>query len=357
MLPRSSKRLLLADRNLELPEWAADDIRRNRFDRNEEELPRYAKIEANFEARATDIVQRFIAKGYTRYEAMRAMKRALFAAETKAFTAGKRVSGQSVYYITPAESRMLAGRHGRNMRYFSRFLRALETGNYQMPPLQRASLYAKSLWSLYQRGQAESMWDDVGPNARYEWVLDPDAQHCLDCLERWRESRERDGFTWDELIEVGFPGEKTSCGVRCRCHIRVIQKKTLQPNRIGKAEEQEDPNEGIALLQRILGGNDMPMPVPASGTPPVKVTPSKIARSILNASDGLEMAKKVPLAVKTLVNPDDVIESANEKTFLGNGLAVKIARNMDGVWELADVYKVDDDGLPQAASYNVPWKP
>lgn len=350
----------LADRNQFLPAWAGDKLPGTKFSRDNLEIPRYADIEARFKLQAQSMVQRFMAGDISREDLLRGFKADLYRAETEAFAAGKRAGGKRVFFITPAEQRMLVGRHSRNMRYFNRFVRDMEVGKGGMPYTKRAALYANSLWSLYNRGQSDRDWEDpLAPNARYDWTLDPDAEHCQDCLDKWRASRERGGFTWDELIEVGFPGENCQCIVNCRCHIRPIVKRQLQQPRIEQAVGQETAEAGILLLKSVLGGDNMPIAVPAEGLPQVRILPDTVATSITRAgSVASELAKRLPEGIRVMVFPDKVIEAYDSRTYIKDGLAAQVRRDPDtGVWTLASLYLLDDNGMPVGKSYNVPWVP
>lgn len=358
MHPHTAMIVKLADRNAVLPGWAADRIGPNKFNRDQKELPRYAEIEARFKGEAQNLVARFLAGDLGKEGLAREFRKALYRAETEAFVAGKRSSGKPVVYVTPGEQRMLTGRHSRNMRYFMRFVRDMEAGRGRMDYVRRAGLYASSLWSLYNRGQSKVDWDaETSPNARYEWVMDADAEHCPDCVERWRGSRERGGYTWDELIQIGFPGEGTQCMVNCRCHIQPVIKKTVESGRVEEAVAQEQPQAGVKLLQSILGGENMPLRVPAAGLPSVKVEPAVVARSINNAGDSAaELARRIPEAIKTMVSPERVYDSEGRKTYVGNGLMVEVIRSPEnGSWALNGVYVLSESGIPQGVGYVAPW--
>lgn len=349
--------LMLSDRNAKLPDWASDALARNKFARDQKELPRYAQIESQFKDQAVKLVNLFQEGKLPKKELITRFKANLFEAETAAFAAGKRSAGSKVYFVTPGEQKMLVGRHSRNMRYFNRFVRDMETGRGKMAYSRRAELYASSLWSIYNRGQSSVNWDASLPeNTRWEWVMDPDSEHCEDCIERWETSRRQGGYTWDELIQIGFPGEGTRCMTKCRCHVRPIHKRVLQEPRIGVAAEQEGAIEGVRLLQDILGGETMPLAIPAAGLPPVKFSPATVAKSINEAGIGAgDLAKKVPVAIQVIAKPEQVYEASGTRTYVGQGMMVQVRRGDGGAWELSKISNLGPDGLPVGESYIVPW--
>lgn len=333
------------------PAWGADPLDRNKFDRNSIEIPRYAQIERSFSGEAQGIVQRYMSGDLSRVKAMAAFKEALQDAENQAFVAGRRARGRAHFEITEAEADMLAGRHSRNMRYFSGFLKDIDSGKYDsgrngpMTPMKRADLYAKSLWSLYTRGETTDWEEPENQNMRYYWVMDPDAEHCKDCLERARVSRDNDGFTWEELVKLGFPGENTECMVHCRCHVRPVKAKVAPP--VAPTEYAPEPTEGVAQIIDYLGGPGLKVRMPAAGVPSVGLTPELLA-SILKGAPNSDVlahtAMALPVVPYVLQKPDMILPYGDDaRLYIGSGLTLKVERDDRGLWMLYGVFM----GIPQ----------
>ena len=327
-----------------VPTWADAPVDRNKFDRNAVEIPRYADIERQFSQDTQRIISELERGKISSSDAINLFRSRLKDAETQAFAAGRRARGVVDMNISESEGAMLAGRHSRNMRYFHNFVRDIENGVGRMDYSRRADLYAKSLWSLYTRAETVN-WDDPELNARYYWIMDPASEHCPTCLERAKISRRQDGFTFDELSELGFPGENTECQVRCRCHIRVVKKKLLLPERIEDLKPAKTGDEGLDKLKELLGGDDMPVKVPAAGLPYVKIPPKVITDSIAAGNQygggygeySEILAQLLPVLPLLFTQPaDKMIYDNDVAVFTGYGLDAKLER-VDGVYELAQL--------------------
>lgn len=328
--------ILLADRNKKIPPWSTHKLESTKFHRNESELPRYVKIEKVFAVHAKRIVRDYAAGRIDKKQAMAQFREHLNTAETHAFISGKRASGSKVLFVTPAEQKMLNGRHSRNMRYFSNFLNDIRDGKTRMPIMRRATMYAKSLWSLYNRGQGGIDWTDPDPNARYMWVLDFDAEHCEDCMRKYKRSIEQGGYTFDELIEIGFPGEGCACMTHCRCHIeKMSPKKGKKP----------DPSEGAPgmLLKHLLDGNNEAVPVGAAGLAKAYVSPASVAESIHALGSSTKASvflENLPETLNlTLLRPAS-IEHIGESIRVYNGYdgsQIRMERGPNGLWYVVDL--------------------
>ena len=322
------------------PDWGADPLHSKKFQRNSVEIPRYASIEKDFSAKAQTVISQFQAGNITRPEAMKVFKEHLQDAESSAFVAGRRARGAASLEITEAESKMLTGRHSRNMRYFSGFLDDVENGEGKMPYNKRADLYAKSLWSLYTRGETTDWAEPENTGGRYFWVMDPDAEHCTDCLENARMSRDQNGFTWDELVEIGFPGENTKCRVNCRCHIRP-EKRSMAPP-IDEMPPAENPTEGLEQFIEILGGPGLKIRMPAAGVPSVGLTPESLVEMFQrfpSVAEADEAARLMPVVPSVISKPEVVIPNGDDsRYFVGAGLTLKIERNELGLWMLVGMF-------------------
>lgn len=160
-----------------------------------------------------DFYQQFKAKMYTHLES--------------SYKLGRRAVGRTDDQLTQEELRMIHGAHSSEMKYFKNFLLDIVMGGGRMSYAQRIDLYALAGYRLYVRGALTAI-----PNyktLKYEWIVNEEAEHCESCLEKQRLSKEKNGLTWDELNEIGLPGEKCECGRKCRCHVKPIGYKLNLP--------------------------------------------------------------------------------------------------------------------------------
>lgn len=317
------------------PEWAGDRVASDKFARNKAELPRYAEIEARTEDRLRRIVGDLQRSGDVP-AAQREFARVMRDAENQALVAGRRARGDTRTEISAAEAKMLAGRHSRNMRYAAKFFRDVTSGAGVMDYGDRAAMYAQSLWSIYSRGETTDWENPEAENARYVWVLDVDAEHCATCLERAGTSRAQGGLTWDELSEMGWPGEGTDCATRCRCSIEVRRSSTVLPERLRTASVAPDAASGLSRLEDLLGGPQMPLRAPGAGVPFVRVTPPAVNASISASPDPEILARMLPLIPVALARPAMVtVVSPTTRVYDGEGLTITISRNpQTGIWEM-----------------------
>jgi len=317
----------------EVPEWASDEVARARFDRQSVEIPRYAEIESRFDARVQRLIEDRLNAKIDQAKLVQLFKQELTRSETEAFLAGRRAGGNRSTTITEAEAKMLAGRHSRNMRYFNRFARDIEAGRGRMPYARRGSLYAKSLWSLYSRGESVD-WTNQRDGV-YDWLLDVDAEHCRTCLKRAALSRSRGGFLFDELIEIGFPGENTDCGSECRCSVVFRRQKQLSPDDLPRTPAKS-ADGGVETLEKLLGGKSLPVRIPAAGIPYVALARQIVEASIMkNPPKQREaLAKKLPLIPRLLSRPAKVNDLGSVRTYQGYGLELTVARDAEGLWRV-----------------------
>jgi len=277
---------------------------------------------------------------------MTAMREKMQAAETEAFVAGRRARGNNSWEITEAEAAMLNGRNSRNMKYFGRFLDQIADGHLDkpgsMPAMKRAKLYASSLWSIYNRGDVTDWAEPENQNARYMWVLDVEAEHChsrngmVGCLERARQSRDQDGFTWDELIELGFPGENTPCMVNCRCHVQTIKGPRMVATT--QTDPAETPEKGLEQFIEAMGSG-MKARIPAAGVPSVGVTSTRLLEVLQDAGSSMdEVARRLPQIPNVLAYPAIVSQPTEDsRLYIGQGMTVKVGRDSRGLWEILSV--------------------
>lgn len=371
-------RVLLSDRNARIPGWSIEKLTRPRFDRNTVELRRFVGIEGSLSASAVSVVTRYASGHLSRDKAMTEFREKLTTAETHTFVAGKRAAGRTTLVVTPDEKKMLDGRMSRNMRYFSNFLDDIKEGRTRMPIERRARLYGKSLWSIYNRGQSNIDWGNPDPNKRYMWIPDFDAEHCADCWKNYEDSERQGGFTFDELIERGFPGEKTACIVRCRCHLRVGYARKSKPPESppGGGEQERFPEmmmvgQGSAgggggqfiqqnmpelepaqiLTKAIAEGSRNPVYLPAAGLPAVVAQPGIIAGMALKEAarqsdrtgQALDSALNAYLTdleglLRPLLTRPRLLVPQGESTriYVGNhGARAEVKHGPGGLWYLA----------------------
>lgn len=329
-----------------VPAWANHPAFSKKFDRNMDEIPRYARIEQSMAREAQKVISALERGDLDKKGAMAAMRDSLREHETAAFVAGRRARKDLRDYLTEGEEAMLAGRFSRNMKYFSGFCDDVLEGRGRMPYAQRAEAYAKSLWSIYTRGESAEWADEDQRFFRYVWVLDVEAEHCKDCLLRAAESRNKGGFTWDELSALGWPGENTRCLYNCRCHIRRVRI-PIDDERYRQSipsEPKEIPREtaraGYERFLEQIGEPDRPNRLPAAGVPFVIGTREAIARSVADQpSPGLQEALLMflPLVPDILKAPKIVLESGSMRIYSDALLVIAIQRGLDGLWR---TYKV-----------------
>lgn len=200
----------------------------------------------------------------------------------------------------------------------------------------RAGMYAESLWSVFTRGETSDWNDPELQNARYHWILDPEAEHCPDCLARAKECRDIGGYTWEQLAEKGWPGEQTRCMTKCRCHIRVERKRRALPERFEDARPSSTPDSGRAVLEQILGGPELPLRLPAAGIPYAKITPNVVAQA------GDALARLLPTLPSALTKPAILHGGWDTRHYVGeSGLAATLTRE-EGIWRIIALFIVPE---------------
>lgn len=350
----------------EAPSWAADPASAQKFERNFVEIPRYVEIESGLKGVSKQVISKLAGNVYSKDEAMAMFAKSLKESETLAFVAGRRNRHDLRPTLTAGEIKMLDGRHSRNMKYFSNFCDDVLAGRGRMDYMRRAEMYGESLWSIFTRGES-SNWEDDHDGYRFMWVLDPDAEHCATCLERAKLSRERGGFTWDELVEIGFPGEGTDCATRCRCHIerfRGAARVQHPAANLPQPKIADSPAAGFKTFEELMGDSTEPE-LPAAGVPFVrakgdlltrsvaveaKAEPSVVAdlerrsdlveaiKSLPEPKPAEELLQRLPFVPYTLRQPDKVVNVHNvdsgnpQRIYVGNGLAIVAERSMGAWW-------------------------
>jgi len=349
--------------------WADGKLARSRYDRNNAEIDRYVEIEKRVAGELRSLVTGQVSGQLTPDQAIREADRVMRQGQADAFASGRRARGVASATISPQEVAMLEGQHRNQMEYWRGFVGDVEKGRGRMDYHTRAEMYAESLWSVYSRGETID-WDQAEPldpdyEYRFFWVLDPDVEHCDTCRERQKMSILQNGFTWAELVELGFPGERTKCGVRCRCHIRRVKVRRKvpkdapepvdEPQRGGSpskapspaAEDVQSafeslmqpavartPSEGLDAIESATGGATMPVPLPAAGLAGVQVSPSVLRDQLANSTHPDDLGRLLPFLPLLLVKPEQVKTGQSVRQFDGHGLSAEVSRDEDGRWHL-----------------------
>lgn len=342
----------------DVPQWGDDPAHSAKTERNRVELPRFASTVKSATSDTQAIISDLQAKRISKTQAMAKFRDVLRTHETEAFVAGRRARGDVRDHLTEAEEKMLTGRFSRNMRYFSNFCDDVISGEGRMPYHQRAEAYAKSLWSIYTRGETSDWQDPNAKNLRYHWITDADVEHCSDCLERGAHSVHNDGYSWDELSEIGWPGEKTKCMYNCHCHIRVLKPKSQAQKPLERPEYETPaytPEAGLQRLEKLLGGPTMPNLLPAAGVPFVAVNPDVIRSSLASVPSAIEreeLMRHLPLLPETLLEPESVLRTPDTRIYAKGRVGVAIERQVDGLWKLVLIMLSMSDNKKEATRDN-----
>lgn len=188
------------------------------------ERARYARTEDGFRRWAQEHLRALYDGTVAVTTFYREFSEELYRYHVRMYVLGRRAAGWHHNTLDESEQRMLHGLHSQEMKYFSAFMRDYVTGGGKMPLNQRIDLYALGGYESYVRGAVKASGHD-----RWGWAVNPEAEHCDDCLEREKKSKEQGGFTVAELDGwVGYPGQKTQCMHRCRCHLYRIGAKKYQ---------------------------------------------------------------------------------------------------------------------------------
>jgi hypothetical protein len=191
------------------------------------EKARYTRLEKQFRQelkRAWERVKPENERSLREFE--RWFKRKLQEYQAETYLIAKRIRGDYTP-LTQEELRFLHGRYSEQMKYFRRFIEDVRAGRGRMNYALRLDLYAKDLWGIYQSAFWRGQVYTVG--RRYLWKLS-EAEHCEDCVKRAAESQAKGGYTWEELVELGLPGEgKTRCLNNCKCTIVEVRERHYVP--------------------------------------------------------------------------------------------------------------------------------
>lgn len=184
------------------------------------ERARYATTEITFRRFIQNHFRNFTDGSISYSEFYDSFSKELYRFEVRMYMLGRRVAGNYSNQLSEGERKLLHGRHATEMRFFNGFLRDYLQARGKMPYAQRLDLYALDGYGLYTLGAIVSL-----PNAateRFDWLTNPEAEHCDDCIYREAKSKQQQGFTLSEILEgwVGIPGQKTKCGNRCRCGLK-----------------------------------------------------------------------------------------------------------------------------------------
>lgn len=327
--------------------WKWEPTARSKWDRvNVDAIPRYAEIEREFESQMIQTVNDFVSGKLERNDTVARFRASLETAQNDAFIAGRRIRKVAHGSVSQAEAEMLLGRARRQTAFFQRFLDDIDAGRGRMGYADRASLYAKSLWSVFLRGETVD-WDGDEQNRRYYWILDPDAEHCQDCRDRAAYCRDHeDGYSFEQLVELGWPGDGTTrCMTNCRCHVLVKGAKQPRQRDTRDLEPAPTASQGWEELTRALGGPDFPDQIPASGLAHVRFDRSLIGASTAVAEDPTLLGRLAPIVPKLMAYPASVQSpSPNSKIFDGYGLRAVVDRNnSDGAWFIVLLLLLDQE--------------
>lgn len=169
----------------------------------------------------------------------------LYRYHVRMYVLGRRAAGLYGNTLDESERRMLHGLHAQEMKFFSGFMRDYVSGGGKMPLNQRIDLYALGGYEVYLRGVVKA-----SGFAKFTWHVNPDAEHCEDCIYREKVSRESGGFTIADLDGwVGYPGQKTKCRHRCRCHLKPV----LTPGQRQVRIPRTRPTSYKALVSKPIG--------------------------------------------------------------------------------------------------------
>jgi len=111
----------------------------------------------------------------------------------------------------PAEYGRVGQRLGQEYRYLQNFAGDLLAGRISAPmALARISLYSQSVRGSFWQG-TEMRRQQQGFSLMRR-ILDPQAQHCQDCI----------GFAAQGIVSLGtlpLPGQRCACRSRCKCRV------------------------------------------------------------------------------------------------------------------------------------------
>lgn len=144
------------------------------------------------------------------------------------------------------------------MKYARRLGRDISEKRMKMPRQQRVGMYAETVDSLAWAGKVESLPSD----SRIDWVLAPDASHCIDCLILGSQSP----FNLWNLPTQPKSGA-TSCKTRCRCKLvvragRMSKAEMAEANQYASLKDQDltdmlapgEPPKGLRVASDIPAG-------------------------------------------------------------------------------------------------------
>lgn len=183
------------------------------------ERARYANMETSFRRRCQAMLAKYEAADIEKGVFVETFSRDLYRFQVQMYLSGRRMAGRWDSSLGEAEAKMLHGQHAREMKYFHNFVRDMDAGAGRMPYAQRMDLYALGGYSVYLRGAVENFPDAA--LIKWEWIITPEAESCDTCVRNAKMSKEQGGFTLGQIQnDLGFPGEKTICLSRCRCHLK-----------------------------------------------------------------------------------------------------------------------------------------
>lgn len=135
--------------------------------------------------------------------------------DTDALHAGIRNALYDAYAQTGATDAEISAMMDEQETYLNAFLLAVAAGELSARQIeQRAQMYAASVTALASRSAVNRAAETDDP--ALTWRMDPDAEHCTDCLALNGQTRKASEWKAANL----YPGSlQTQCGQNCRCSL------------------------------------------------------------------------------------------------------------------------------------------
>jgi hypothetical protein len=203
-------------------------VEKSAGDRFRVERIRYAKAENSFRRALQSDFTKLESFDLSLKEFYSRFNKRLYKHQVKMYLLGRRAAGRVDTKLSESERKMLHGQHSRQMKFFKGFVKDWAGDSGKMNKAHRLDMYGTSGYAVYLRGAVAGL--PKGHTMRWEWVVNEEAEHCDDCVDRARKSKLQNGFSIEELEAMGYPGEgKTKCLTRCRCHVKPTSVKLRLP--------------------------------------------------------------------------------------------------------------------------------
>ena len=172
---------------------------------------RYAQMERKFRLRLQTYIRQWMADDLKGEDLVKIFSKELYSFQESSIILGKRSAGSKDNHLHLKEAKYLHGQHAAEVK---RFKKMIVVGKNRMPLNIRADLYALGSFSLYCFG----FITQSPPGTKWRYKLSK-AEHCVDCVRKYKLSESKSGLTVEELVEIGLPSEKCRCGHRCQCFL------------------------------------------------------------------------------------------------------------------------------------------